>query len=89
MGGPELIPEDPPLDARGRPSLITPWLLALRDHPGVWHRYPHLVSSRLATDISRGRRTGIASGEFEATARGVKSESSRFHLWARYVGGDE
>lgn len=88
---PELIPEDPPpikragSGARAGQTPVGLWLAALRDTPGVWHRYPDRVHARAPASISRGRY-GVEPGEFEALSRNL-DDRGRGLLYARYVGG--
>jgi hypothetical protein len=84
---PELIFEEPPaLQCAGRPAGKTPlglWLAELRNHPGVWAKYPEQVSGGVPTRIRQGNY-GVAAGEFEVT---VRNAGKRCDLYVRYVGG--
>jgi hypothetical protein len=78
----------PPQQRRGRPSPITPWLAALREHPGRWAEYPQsILNYAAATNIKRGKGYGVKPGEFETTARRTE-DGKAFRLFARYVGGE-
>lgn len=91
---PKLIPVDSPPPKKGssgRPSPITPWLAALREHPDQWFEYPDsLTTSGVGSAIANGKRGkscyGAQPGEFEATARRTENGKA-WRLFARYVGG--
>lgn len=96
---PELIAEVPPPSKTNEagiksgnrggsaPGPVTLWLWALRDHPGVWHRYPDQVNRNTPTRIkSTNDYSDVEPGEFEAVGRNW--DGSRCTLYARWVGVD-
>lgn len=85
-----MIREDPPDFIAVSPQKrnlrrFSGWLVELRSHPGVWHRYDDLVDPGQIAKVNHGRMAGIEAGEFEATGRRAESDH-RYHLWVRYLG---
>lgn len=86
----EMIAEDPPPSTRSRPTGIGSWLHEMRDRPGVWHRHPDpQTNAAIGAQIKGGRYKGTAAGEYDAVVRTVVLDGEkRFHLYARYLGGE-
>ena len=88
----ELIFEEPPVvdkTRNGAPSKYADWLNAVRQHPGVWVKWPDPFATKgsaysRANDIRAGKLSGCDLGEFDARGRTVDGQ---FFLYVRYVGG--
>lgn len=80
-----IFEEPPPLTRTGRPSKYGPWLAKLKQHPGVWAKYPEEVINPSATaySIRRGKQTPAG---FEIVARSSVPGRNKGHIYARYVG---
>lgn len=81
----ELIFEDPPVKGKG----VVGWLDQIREHPGVWVKFPIPVSISTPAHIRAGRTRGISEGEFEVRAIEAPPENGKRRVWlyARYIGG--
>jgi len=91
MSAVELTFEEPPPSARGCKSRgkspLGLWLAALRDHPGVWAKYPEPTYASAAPQINRGKNYGASAGEYETRAVSIAgTKPLRVTLYARYVG---
>ncbi len=94
MSAVELTFEEPPPATRGRNSRgqspLGLWLAALRDHPGVWAKYPVPTYASAGPQINRGKNYGASAGEYETRAVSITgTKPLRVTLYARYVGTSE
>ena len=85
-----LIQEEPPHHKRGRKSDIEPWLDVIRVDPGVWFKYPEVVTPSSQQVAVRYRATEDGPA-YEATFWGDKRYDKvgtirPGWLYARYIG---
>lgn len=80
----DIVWEDPPANASGKPPKYATFFGELRANPGKWARWPGnpqtiSAASSLATLVRQGKYATTKPGEFEAVTRGGV-------LYVRYVG---
>lgn len=84
----DLIFEEPPAGKTTRGAGVAGWLDQLREHPGMWAKYPTASKGHLryAWAIKNGKWAVRGKpGEYEAVGRTIDGEC---WLFARYVGGE-